>query len=264
MEMQRMTQPEETSQEEKKGREEENPEDEKLVEEKKVESEYSELRKPAEDIYSEATFPHASATTLKDLQRRARRYLLLCMFLSVLSLLLLIGVCILLAARQSPSGCHDERVMEGKKDNDLQLSPPTCSLKECQHICPRKDHQARPCRKCDAGWLEYKGSCFYLSREMFSWDEGREKCKKMAGDLAIIDDQIQQEFLIMNGNLAYWIGMVKTKTGETVWVNATVGESYWTAGQKEGKCGFLVGRGSPPHRVHESPCSHQAAFICQK
>uniref|UniRef100_A0A0E9XMC9 C-type lectin domain-containing protein n=1 Tax=Anguilla anguilla TaxID=7936 RepID=A0A0E9XMC9_ANGAN len=64
--------------------------------------------------------------------------------------------------------------------------------------------------------------------------------------------------------MAYWIGVIQAKTGQSVWVSTTPGESYWAQSQIEGNCGYLIGGDNPTTSWHVSPCSRQTAYICQK
>ncbi|XP_035262718.1 hepatic lectin [Anguilla anguilla] len=260
----------EMTEEESKGKEERKQEDYREVcpavsagtTAEKGESQYTALKIPPEDIYSEPFISHASATAIKDLQRRARLYLGLCVILSVLSLILLIAVCILGASRQTV--CHDEEVFPVDAATAPKLDRTPCTIQECRQVCSGRRTPARSCRKCDAGWVEFEGSCFYFSRNLRTWNKSREECKNVAGDLAVIDNQRVQEFLVKKGNMAYWIGVIQAKTGQSVWVSTTPGESYWAQSQIEGNCGYLIGGDNPTASWHVSPCSRQTAYICQK
>ncbi|KAJ8287820.1 hypothetical protein COCON_G00004790 [Conger conger] len=189
-------------------------------------------------------FPDES-TKLQDVQRRARLYLGLCIILALLSLILLLGICILGTARQSR--CND---VEEKR----------CTPQECRPFCP---DQALPCTNCDAGWHGFEGSCFYLSNDLHTWRESRDQCKKMAGDLAVIKNQRLQDFLVKKGTMMYWIGVTHVKSGMPFWVNDTVAESNLAGSQIE-KCGFLIGRSDPNDKWKTTICSHSSAYICQK
>ncbi|KAJ8392872.1 hypothetical protein AAFF_G00070760 [Aldrovandia affinis] len=197
---------------------------------------------------------------LQDLQRRAHVYRGVSVILSVLSLLLAAAVIILCVKLQTRAVCL-EKDIQGER----VPIPRSCRPQECRQFCPREKTKVHPCSKCDSGWQQFEGSCFYLSRDHCTWAKCKEECRKKAGDLAIIDNKRLQEFLTKKGNLAYWIGLSRTESEEFVWVNnATVGENYWASSQREGNCGYLIG-GDPPDRSwSSSPCSHQTAYICQK
>lgn len=48
------------------------------------------------------------------------------------------------------------------------------------------------CAECGKGWITYKNSCYYISKERLSWQESRESCQKRGGDLVVIDNEIEQ------------------------------------------------------------------------
>ncbi|KAJ8354994.1 hypothetical protein SKAU_G00225610 [Synaphobranchus kaupii] len=225
MELQEMKIDEATSQE----KEEIKPKEDKILEGGKVESdsEYTKLGIPAEDIYSEPSFPHPSTAPIRV---------------------------------QSQTVCHGENEIPGER----VPTPNLCTPRECRQVCLAETSRALLCSKCDDGWQHFEGSCFYLSTKLHNWSKSREECRKMAGDLVVIGDQRLKEFLVEKGKMAYWIGAIQIKNGETVWVNATVGESYWDQNQIRGNCGYLLGGDSPSQSWHASPCSHETSYICQK
>ncbi|KAJ8354992.1 hypothetical protein SKAU_G00225590 [Synaphobranchus kaupii] len=207
-------------------------------------------------------FPDESdeSRSLQDFQRRAHLYRGLFVIMSVLSVILLIGVIILCAKLQSQTVCHGENEIPGER----VPTPNLCTPRECRQVCLAETSRDLLCSKCDDGWQHFEGSCFYLSTKLHNWSKSREECRKMAGDLVVIGDQRLKEFLVEKGKMAYWIGAIQIKNGETVWVNATVGESYWDQNQIRGNCGYLLGGDSPSQSWHASPCSHETSYICQK
>ncbi|XP_072044711.1 uncharacterized protein [Amphiura filiformis] len=81
---------------------------------------------------------------------------------------------------------------------------------------------------CDSGWEEYNGKCYYIQAPSVpSWDDARTACQGMGGDLVVINNQAENNFLqnlIPNtGRLGYWIGLTDAATeGTFVWVDSTV------------------------------------------
>ncbi|XP_038153361.1 C-type lectin domain family 12 member B-like [Cyprinodon tularosa] len=47
-------------------------------------------------------------------------------------------------------------------------------------------------KKCPKGWNMYGHSCYFLSTNPGSWEEGRNDCKNRGGDLVVIDDANEQ------------------------------------------------------------------------
>ncbi|KAG7469331.1 hypothetical protein MATL_G00127740 [Megalops atlanticus] len=197
-----------------------------------------------------------------DLCRRIQVYRGLSMILSILALILLAAVIILSVKLQTRAVCLEKETVI----QDLKALPPqTCSAAKCRAMYPEKQTKVRACTACDPDWLQFEGSCFYLSREYRTWSDSREECRQKAGDLAVADNEGVQEFLTTKGNLMYWIGLSWDRTKGWVWVNnATVGKSYWSHSVQLGDCGFLTGRDDYRSSWSQSPCTYNAAYICQK
>lgn len=48
------------------------------------------------------------------------------------------------------------------------------------------------CSECGEGWLKYRKSCFFFSKERRNWQQGRKMCRKKGGDLVVIDNDAVQ------------------------------------------------------------------------
>ncbi|XP_036394177.1 C-type lectin domain family 4 member E [Megalops cyprinoides] len=197
-----------------------------------------------------------------DLCRRVQVYRGLSVILSILALILAAAVIFLSVKLQTRAVCLEKETAT----QDVKVLPPqTCSAEKCRAMYPQEQTQVRACFACDPGWQQFEDSCFYLSREHRTWIGSREVCRQRAGDLAVIDNGRVQEFLTKKGNLMYWIGLSWDGTRGWVWVNnATVGESYWSNSREVGDCGFLTGREDHRSSWSQSPCTYNAAYICQK
>ncbi|XP_053190162.1 C-type lectin domain family 4 member E-like [Scomber japonicus] len=89
--------------------------------------------------------------------------------------------------------------------------------------------------KCDAGWQQGLGKCYYFSTTTSSWEVSRRLCQTLGGDLVKIDSSEEQEFLNKTlGDIMrchedkFWIGLrdlVKIDSSEEQeFLNKTLGE----------------------------------------
>ncbi|XP_072038583.1 CD209 antigen-like protein A [Amphiura filiformis] len=78
---------------------------------------------------------------------------------------------------------------------------------------------------CDWGWKEYNGKCYYIQApSVQSWDYARTTCQAKGGDLVVINNQAENDFLrrklISSGG--HWIGLTDAESeGTFVWVDTT-------------------------------------------
>ncbi|XP_032422675.1 asialoglycoprotein receptor 1-like [Xiphophorus hellerii] len=73
---------------------------------------------------------------------------------------------------------------------------------------------------CPGDWLKFNCSCYQISGNG-SWDEGREDCMRKGGDLVVINDPEEQNFLAKYEQEA-WIGLSDRETeGSWLWVDGT-------------------------------------------
>ncbi|XP_074549277.1 C-type lectin domain family 10 member A-like [Halichoeres trimaculatus] len=140
----------------------------------------------------------------------------------------------------------------------LALSEPCVRVETETHTCPR-------------GWLMFASSCYYISSQQRSWDEGREDCVQRDADLVVIDSRQEQAFLT-GFTMAAWVGMTdRGQEGTWVWVDGTQVDKQrllWAPGQPDGAfggedCGDLrtmmtfIG-------LNDYNCSSRARWICER
>uniref|UniRef100_A0A4W5LZJ5 C-type lectin domain-containing protein n=1 Tax=Hucho hucho TaxID=62062 RepID=A0A4W5LZJ5_9TELE len=110
------------------------------------------------------------------------------------------------------------------------------------------------------GWKYINSGLYYISTETRSWDESRRYCQNKGLDLAIINSEEEQAFLI---------GVASAKKLDGVWIglspNTKEMSTWGKRGAQQGDCANL--------RVYESPavkevtgeqCRTQKYFICEK
>ncbi|XP_062291372.1 secretory phospholipase A2 receptor-like [Scomber scombrus] len=98
------------------------------------------------------------------------------------------------------------------------------------------------CLKCDAGWEQGLGKCYYFSNTYSSLEESRRSCQTLGGDLVKIDSMEEQEFLekkvknkMRYNEDKFWIGLTDSKE-ESKWIWAdgsplTTSLSFWFKGE---------------------------------
>ncbi|XP_014901896.1 hepatic lectin-like isoform X1 [Poecilia latipinna] len=112
------------------------------------------------------------------------------------------------------------------------------------------------CLKCEAGWEQHGGNCYYFSTSKSSWTDSRRSCTDLGSDLVKIDSREEQVFLIgrvrdlMKDNQdKFWIGLTDSKEeGKWLWMDGSALDqslSFWNQTQPDNK--------SPAHSA-EADC----------
>ncbi|KAJ8030095.1 Macrophage mannose receptor 1 [Holothuria leucospilota] len=130
-------------------------------------------------------------------------------------------------------------------------------------------------QNCPSGWTKRVGfdDCYLvISSEKKTWDEAREACHELDGDLVSINEPGENEWILthLSGVLSfYWIGLIdNTGSGNFVWSDGSAYDpttAYWgsTEPPSEGKrtCAIidsLLGDWS------DSDCSENENYICER
>ncbi|XP_038164301.1 CD209 antigen-like protein E [Cyprinodon tularosa] len=100
------------------------------------------------------------------------------------------------------------------------------------------------CLKCEAGWELYEGNCYDFSNTTSTWNESRDLCIDVEGDLVKIDSRDEQRKVkekITNDEDSFWIGLRNSeKEGSWVWVDGSPlnkSLSFWGKNEPDGKGG---------------------------
>uniref|UniRef100_A0A668S685 C-type lectin domain-containing protein n=1 Tax=Oreochromis aureus TaxID=47969 RepID=A0A668S685_OREAU len=82
-----------------------------------------------------------------------------------------------------------------------------------------------PCSKCEEGWEQHGGKCYYFSTNKSSWNESRDDCRAKGGDLVKIDSMMTAH------EDKFWIGLTDSaEQGRWLWVDGSPlnkSLSYW-------------------------------------
>ncbi|XP_059195223.1 early activation antigen CD69 [Centropristis striata] len=193
----------------------------------------------------------------KQTEGNIRLYRAVCLFLTIICLILLLVVIVL-----STKLCT-EREETAPAERKPSPFAPTCSQEECQALFPNIQPQHLGCRQCANGWLTFGTSCFYLSTFRLSWDESQRNCSSRGGALAVVSNKRVQSFLTTKGKMQYWIGL-RQKGAKWSWVNnAVLQESFWADPTSEGNCGVLDTESPPEKNWDRASCELSSYFICQ-
>uniref|UniRef100_A0A3B5MMP7 C-type lectin domain-containing protein n=1 Tax=Xiphophorus couchianus TaxID=32473 RepID=A0A3B5MMP7_9TELE len=89
-----------------------------------------------------------------------------------------------------------------------------------KNLKPSELDSLLPDATCPDEWLKFNCSCYQISGNG-SWDEGREHCMRKGGDLVVINNPEEQNFLAEFEQEA-WIGLSDRETeGSWLWVDGT-------------------------------------------
>uniref|UniRef100_A0A669EZX0 C-type lectin domain-containing protein n=1 Tax=Oreochromis niloticus TaxID=8128 RepID=A0A669EZX0_ORENI len=72
-----------------------------------------------------------------------------------------------------------------------------------------------PCYKCEEGWEQHGGKCYYFSISKSSWKQSRDECRAKGGDLVKIESKVNRNFM-------FWIGLTDSAVEDRrLWVDGS-------------------------------------------
>ncbi|XP_047227404.1 C-type lectin domain family 4 member G-like isoform X1 [Girardinichthys multiradiatus] len=165
-----------------------------------------------------------------------------------------------LTARLRDSG---ETISFISQERDLLNVKLGKTTKELKRLCQLIENTT-----CPKGWIKFNCSCYNIFGTG-SWDEGREDCISKGGDLVVIDNPDEQNFL-STFKIEAWIGLGDKETEESWrWVDGTsLNFTFWDDSQpNKGKedeedCVLVTTNDGAPW--HDFPCNAVSAWICEK
>ncbi|XP_047200071.1 hepatic lectin-like isoform X15 [Hippoglossus stenolepis] len=111
-------------------------------------------------------------------------------------------------------------------------------IKKLQEECEAKHLTDEACPRCEDGWEPHGGKCYFFSLFTLTWDQSRTECTSMRGDLVVINNREEQEFLesrlsekMETAEDKFWIGLTDSENeGEWLWVDNTrldTSRTFW-------------------------------------
>ncbi|XP_063068818.1 CD209 antigen-like protein E [Engraulis encrasicolus] len=90
------------------------------------------------------------------------------------------------------------------------------------------------CSKCPANYIHHNGKCYLFSSSKKTWEQSRDYCATIGGNLAIIKNKEEQDFLVarVKEGQYFWIGLNDLEAeGQWHWVDGTslkgTGAVFW-------------------------------------
>ncbi|KAM9769964.1 uncharacterized protein ACNS7B_006993 [Menidia menidia] len=118
------------------------------------------------------------------------------------------------------------------------------------------------------GWTLFRGSAYYVSATIRTWEGSRNYCREKGADLMIINSEEEQNFANLFGT-NMWIGLSDSDfEGTWKWVDGTqMTESFWTEKEPNGgtkeNCGNIKSF-NEKSSWNDEMCSMNHYWICEK
>uniref|UniRef100_A0A8C7X8Q4 C-type lectin domain-containing protein n=1 Tax=Oryzias sinensis TaxID=183150 RepID=A0A8C7X8Q4_9TELE len=129
-------------------------------------------------------------------------------------------------------------------------------------------------KKCPAGWMKFKYSCYFTSSEKNTWEQSREFCRNKTGDLAIINSEEEMAFIntLCKSGQQTWIGLTDGEVeGQWKWVDGTpLTLIFWGTGQpnsyqgSDQDCVEFWHRSKGIGDWNDESCSNTIRFVFKK
>ncbi|XP_047200059.1 hepatic lectin-like isoform X3 [Hippoglossus stenolepis] len=126
------------------------------------------------------------------------------------------------------------------QDEAKNLTEILSKTEPCKVEQPCKPPSVRDeaCPRCEDGWEPHGGKCYFFSLFTLTWDQSRTECTSMRGDLVVINNREEQEFLesrlsekMETAEDKFWIGLTDSENeGEWLWVDNTrldTSRTFW-------------------------------------
>ncbi|XP_021574740.1 C-type lectin domain family 6 member A-like [Carlito syrichta] len=90
---------------------------------------------------------------------------------------------------------------------------------------------------CPSTWKSFGSSCYFISTEVDVWAKSEQKCVEMGAHLAVINTEIEQDFIVqqLNESFSYFLGLSDPQgNGNWQWIDNTPFEKnakFWHPGE---------------------------------
>ncbi|XP_066474692.1 C-type lectin domain family 2 member B-like isoform X2 [Tiliqua scincoides] len=131
-------------------------------------------------------------------------------------------------------------------------------------LAARKPESCQPCpppvdAACPNRWIGYQGKCYYISGDRRNWTESKINCSVFGASLALIDSQLDLDFLIkLTRPHHYWIGLSREEDKAWRWTNGTELNNRLKV-RGEGQCAYLNDNG-----ISSTWCFTEKTFLCNQ
>ncbi|XP_034433083.1 C-type lectin domain family 4 member M-like [Hippoglossus hippoglossus] len=174
-----------------------------------------------------------------------------------------------------------EHQTKRSKDYEKQIHRIEDEISELKSIIPLL---SMGCRHCNPGWTFLHLRCYYIPFSVTltqrSWNDARQFCKKLGGDLAVIDTSEKTVSLtkLINSHTdpsrsisenGFWFGLSDVDEENTwKWPDGRIlAESYWNEGEPNDQynedCGATYPRDNPFKAWNDAPCNYNLKWICE-
>ncbi|XP_007249797.3 C-type lectin domain family 9 member A isoform X2 [Astyanax mexicanus] len=139
-------------------------------------------------------------------------------------------------------------------------------------FCQIRDGEIH-CEPCMMNWIQNGSSCylFYNGYDWKSWENSRQYCVGMGGDLAIIDSREEQEFIMQNSPFyydiyhGYWIGLYKNPEVWKWTTGTKLNDGFWIKppNPSDYSCGMVKPSSNALNSWAPTYCGMKNKWICE-